>query len=75
MNKTENNRELIEILMIVLLTFIIVFLLRSSFNRRSNKVVVKVSNLTGVTGCREIMSSENKMLDCNAVPSGIQRSL
>ena len=43
MNRTENNRDVMEIVLIVLLTFVIVFLLRSSFNRRSNNVVIKVS--------------------------------
>ena len=75
MNRIENNREIIEIVLIVLLTFIIVFLLRSSFNKRSNNIVIKVSDLTCVADYRTDMSSEKGIEGWTVASSAIQRSL
>lgn len=75
MNRAENNRDFIEIVLLVLLTFIIVILLRSSFNRQANKVVVKVSDLTSVTELRRDLSSENRILAETTATSGIRHSL
>ena len=75
MNRTENNREVMEIVLLVLLTFIIVFLLRSSFNRRANNIVIKVSELTSVTDYRVNISGEERILGEEGVPLDIQDRL
>lgn len=74
MNKTENNRDFMEIILLVLLTFIIVFLLRSSFNRRANKVVVTVSDLTSMSDYRDI-GGDNRIHGNELVSVDVQRGL
>lgn len=75
MNKAKNNRDFMEIVLIVLLTFIIVFLLRSSYNRRSNNVVIKVSDLTSVTDYRGNVFDGNKMSGGSVMSSSILHRL
>ena len=75
MNKTENNREIIEILLIVFLTFIIVFLLRSSFNRRSSNIVIKVSDLASVTDYSGNIPDRNRVLGGSVISSSILNRL
>lgn len=75
MNRTENDHDFMEIILLVLLTFVIVFLLRSSFNRRANKVVIKVSNLTSVTDYRENIGGENQIRGAEKVSGDAQHRL
>ena len=62
MNKAKSNSDFIEIVLVVLLTFVIVFLLRLSYNRRSNNVVIKIPDLTSVTDCRKSIPIETRVL-------------
>ena len=75
MNKTKNNRDFMEIVLIVLLTFIVVFLLRSSYNRRSNNVVIKVSGITSVTDYSRNIPDGNRVLGGSVMSSRILHRL
>lgn len=60
----KNNRELIELILFVLLTFTVILLLRSSFNRCTGNIPIKVPEVAAAT--------EHNMLDSRIVPTRIQ---
>ena len=72
MNKTKKQNDLIEIIMLVLLTFLVTFLFHSAFGR-TNRTVVKVSAFTSMSDYRKDIYSKNRSLDGIKEPLTLQQ--